>query len=162
MRASPARWNLLAQQYLMGELKLEDGRVSNDGWDGYVQTRRRVLEGWRDAKVSNPLAFGGDVHVFMAGDLALERGGRPLGSEFVGGSISSLGNSNAQVSARARVNPNLKFTDGEVRGYGLAEITPQATTVAFRGVGTARRPGSSMRDLARFIVEAGEPGLKRA
>jgi alkaline phosphatase D len=156
-----ARWNLLGQQTLMGEIRRADGRVSNDGWDGYVQTRDRILQGWRDAKVANPIALGGDVHCFFAGDLGLEPG-KPIGTEFVGGSISSLGRANSVLAESVRLNPHLKFADGEVRGYGLADLTPNTCKVTFRGVQNARVPVSPMRDLAKFVVEAGEPGVKRA
>jgi alkaline phosphatase D len=161
-RGTEARWNLLAQQYLMGELKLEDGRVSNDGWDGFVQTRRRVLEGWRDAKVSNPLVLGGDVHCFFAGELALEPGRRPIASEFVGGSISSTGRNNGELARAVANNPRLKFAEGERRGYGRVELTPGTCTVTFRAVDDALVPTSPVRDLATFVVEDGEAGFKRA
>lgn len=159
---SQARWNLLAQQYLMGDLQRLDGRYSNDGWGGYVQTRRRILERWRDAGVSNPLALGGDIHTFLAGDLSLEPGGPPLASEFVGGSVSSLGWENASLQPVLAHNPNLKFGDGETRGYGLVDLTPQGCTVRFRGIESALVPSSPVRDLARFAVEAGRAGLQHA
>jgi alkaline phosphatase D len=75
----------------MNEVVTPTGLVSNDGWNGYAQTRRRILEGWRDHKVANPVVLGGDVHTFFAADLSLEAGGKPIASEFVGGSIASLG-----------------------------------------------------------------------
>jgi alkaline phosphatase D len=161
LKASRARWNLLGQQTLMGEYKLDDGRFSNDGWDGYAQTRRRVLETWRDARVSNPVSLGGDVHVFFAGDLELERG-KPIASEFVGGSIASLGRDNLTLAKRLVTNPHLKFAEGEKRGYGLVEVTPRTCAVTFRAVENSAVRASPVRDLARFVVEAGEPGLKRA
>ena len=139
-----------------------DGRVSNDGWDGYAQTRQRILTGWRDAKVANPVALGGDIHCFFAGDMVLQPGGRPIGTEFVGGSVSSLGSANTGIAERMRLNPHIKFGDGEVRGYGLVDVAADRCNVTFRGVVNARVPVSPMRDLAKFVVEAGQPGLKRA
>ncbi|MDZ4370275.1 MAG: alkaline phosphatase D family protein [Phenylobacterium sp.] len=161
LRDTRATWNLLGQQTLMTEVVTADQRVSNDGWDGYSQTRRRVLEGWRDAQVANPVVLGGDVHTFFAGDLALEPGGTPIASEFVGGSISSLGRSKAVVESMLARHPALKFGDGDTRGYGLVDITPDACRVTFRGVENALVAGSPVRDLAAFVVEAGETGLKR-
>lgn len=161
-RATDARWNLLAQQYLMGQLKLDGGLVSNDCWEGFAANRQRIFEGWRDARVSNPVSLGGDIHSFFAGDLALEPEGRPLATEFVGGSISSLGRRNAVIARAIENNPNLKFGEGEHRGYGLVELTPGRCDVTFRAVDDARRADSPVADLARFVVEDGEPGLKRA
>jgi alkaline phosphatase D len=162
---SRGRWNLLSQQYAMGELKRlrpEGLRYSNDGWDGYAQTRRRIFEQWRDAKVSNPLVLGGDIHTFIAGDLALEPGGPPIASEFVGGSISSLGADNVSLLPLQAANPAMRFIDGEVRGYGLLELTPEAASITFRAVQSALAPTSPAHDLARFVVENGRPGLQRA
>ena len=161
LAGSTAKWNLLSQQCLMADLE-EDGRYSNDGWGGYAQTRRRVLETWRDAKVSNPIVLSGDIHCFIAGDLALEAGGRPIASEFVGGSISSLGIQNAQL-AKVRVdNPHLKFAEGELRGYGLVDLTPKGCAVTFRAVENAHNPVSPVSDLVRFTVEDGAAGVQRA
>ncbi|TAJ71426.1 MAG: alkaline phosphatase [Phenylobacterium sp.] len=157
-----ARWNLLGQQTLMNEVVTPDGRVSNDGWDGYSQTRRRVLEGWRDHKVPNPVVLGGDVHTFFAADLTLEPGGKPIASEFVGGSISSLGRSNEVVHGMMNINPQIRFGDGDTRGYGQVDITSKECVVTFRGVENALVPTSPVRDLAKFVVEDGEAGLKRA
>lgn len=156
-----ARWNLLGQQTLMGELRVEDGKVSNDGWDGYPASRRKILETWRDAKTANPVVLGGDVHCFFAGDLSLERKGPVIGTEFVGGSISSLGRSNKTLAGAMLVNPHLKYADGETRGYGRLDITPKACTVTFRGVNGLDR-ASPVRDLATFVIEDGRPGVVRA
>lgn len=159
---TPARWNLLGQQTLMGELRVEDGKVSNDGWDGFAATRQRVLETWRDAKVANPVVLGGDVHCFFAGDLALDRKGPPIATEFVGGSISSLGRANKSLAGAMLVNPHLKYAEGETRGYGLVDLTPKACTVTFRGLANALDRASPVRDLARFAVEDGQAGVRRA
>ena len=161
-RTSRAQWNVLAQQYLMEEIFSAPGKVGNDGWSGYPATRRRLLQGWQDAKVANPVVLGGDIHCFFAGDLALTPGGKPVASEFVGGSISSLGRPNADIARLLAANPSLKFGDGERRGYGRVEITPKACMVTFRGVENALVAGSPVTDLAKFVVEAGEAGLKRA
>jgi len=162
---SRARWNVLAQQYFMGELKRQTPqgvRYSNDGWEGYPQTRQKILERWRDARVSNPLVLGGDIHCFMAGELSLKPGEAPLAAEFVGGSISSLGSDNKTFHALTNQNPNIRFADGETRGFGLVEITPQACDVRFRAVRTALKPTSDDFDIARFHIDAGRPGLQRA
>lgn len=161
LEGSKARWNLLAQQYLMGELKLEDGGFSSDGWDGFAATRRRVLETWRDAKVSNPLAVGGDIHCFFAGDLALEPGGPPIASELVAGSITSIGRENDRLAPALKINPHLKYAEGERRGYGRVEFTPKTCTMTVRGVENALNRASATRDLARFVVEDGQRGIQR-
>jgi alkaline phosphatase D len=160
-RNSRARWNLLGQQYLMEQLITRLGKVGNDGWDGYVASRRRVLEGWRDAKVSNPVVLGGDIHCFFAGELALTPDGPPIASEFVGGSISSLGAEAKDIKLLMMANRRLTYGEGETRGYGRVELTPKTCTVTFRGVENALVEKSTVRDLAKFVVEDGVAGAKR-
>ncbi len=161
-RATRARWNVLAQQYLMGQLMTALGKVGNDGWDGYVASRQRVLEGWRDAKVSNPVVLGGDIHCFFAGDLTLTPDGPPVASEFVGGSISSLGASAKDMGLLLAGNRRLSYGEGEKRGYGRVILTPKACEVTFRGVENALVEGSPVRDIAKFVVEDGVRGFHRA
>ena len=162
-RQTRGHWNLLSQQYLMESFTTRLGTVGNDGWDGYAASRKRVLEGWRDAHVSNPLVLGGDIHCFFAGEMALEPGGKPIASEFVGGSISSLGIAKpSEMELLLAVNRGLKFGEGQHRGYGRVELTDKEATVTFRAVADALVPNSPVSDLARFVVEAGDPGLKRA
>ena len=160
-RSSRARWNLLGQQYLMEQLMTRLGMVGNDGWDGYAASRRRVLEGWRDAKVSNPVVLGGDIHCFFAGELALTPDGPPVASEFVGGSISSLGAEASDIRLLMMANRRLTYGEGETRGYGRVELTPKTCTVTFRGVENALVAKSPVRDLAKFVVEDGVAGAKR-
>ena len=45
---------------------------------------------------------------------------------------------------------------------GRVELTEKEATVTFRAVGDALVSGSPVTDLAKFVVEAGDPGLKRA
>jgi alkaline phosphatase D len=162
-RKTRGHWNLLAQQYLMESFTTRLGTVGNDGWDGYAASRQRVMEGWRDAKVSNPLVLGGDIHCFFAGEMALEPGGKPIASEFVGGSISSLGiDKPSDMQLLLAANRSLKFGEGLHRGYGRVELTGKSATVTFRAVADALVPDSPVTDLATFVVESGDPGLKRA
>lgn len=164
LATSKAQWNLLAQQTLFSELQLGDPAIqatraySSDGWDGYPASRARILRQWREAKVSNPIALGGDIHAFAAADLCEASDGPAVGAEFVGGSISSLGGGEGAYAAK---NPHIKLYDGAVRGYGRVDLTPKDSRVTFRAVENALVPTSPIRDLARFALENGVPGVHR-
>jgi len=72
LRGARTRWNLLAQQTLMGRCEKRPGPDEGwwtDGWDGYPAARQRLLEAVRVAGAGNPIALGGDVHAFHAGEL---------------------------------------------------------------------------------------------
>ncbi|MDP3867691.1 alkaline phosphatase [Phenylobacterium sp.] len=165
LASSKAQWNLLAQQTLMAELQLGDPAqqttrfYSSDGWDGYPANRARIVERWREAKVSNPIALGGDIHAFAAANLTETLDGPPVASTFVGGSISSLGGESDVFAAK---NPHIKQFDGKVRGYGRLDLTPKDSRMTFRTVENALVATSPIRDLASFALENGRPGVHRA
>ena len=164
LASTTAQWNLLAQQYQMGELQRPDRdplRWSNDAWDGYPASRQRIVDQWTKAKVANPIVLGGDIHCFIADELGADPD-RPAASAFVGGSISSLGATNGDLAKLAAANPHLRFTDGEKRGYGRVDLTAQGCDVTFRAVENALVEQSPAFDLARFHVEAGRPGMHKA
>jgi len=160
LASTTAQWNVLAQQYQMGELKRPgpELRYSNDGWDGYPASRQRIVDQWSKAKVSNPVVLGGDIHCFIADELGADPD-RPAASAFVGGSISSLGAPNADLKKLADANPHLRFTDGEKRGYGRVDLTAKGCDVTFRAVQNALVEQSPAFDLAKFHVEAGRAGM---
>lgn len=161
---SRARWNLLAQQTMFSELQLGAAAdpakrgYSSDGWDGYPANRARILGRWREAKVSNPIALGGDIHAFAAADLRETPDGPAVGAEFVGGSISSLGGDEGGYAAK---NEHIKLYDSAVRGYGRIDLGSKNSRVTFRAVENARVPSSPVRDLASFALENGVPGVHR-
>jgi alkaline phosphatase D len=161
MRDSRARWNVLAQQTLMSRADSKSGPGEawwTDGWDGYPQARRRLLESVRQAKVANPLALGGDVHAFYAGELHEDfdrPAEKPAMIEFVGGAITSQSWPQARIDALVAENPNLRYGEGRFRGYGLMDIEPGRVQVSMRAIDDARVAATGVRTLRRFEVREG-------
>jgi alkaline phosphatase D len=164
-----ARWNLLAQQTLMtsyarlyaAKPDSPTGLFTMDTWGGYPAARERVLRRWRDARTPNPLVLSGDVHAFVATDMAdPDAPDRLLASEFVGGSITSLAH-DTTLARSATLNPGFRFARNDVRGYGRVEISADRCEIAFRALDDARDPASGISTLARFEVASGQPGLRR-
>jgi alkaline phosphatase D len=163
---SKAKWNILAQQTLMHrQLRTDPAapeagpKIPADTWTGFPAARDRIFRRWSDAKTSNPLTLGGDIHAFAASDLTSpERPDGPaIASEFVGGSITSLFHDDS-YKALAKSN-GLAFAENEVRGYARLDFTAKGAEVSFRGLADARREDSAISDIARFSLEAGRPGL---
>jgi alkaline phosphatase D len=160
---SRARWNVLCQQTLFAPLELRDPsgagpvRWSSDGWDGSPATRERIVARWQDAKVSNPLVLGGDIHAFAAAEVRARGDGPVVAPAFVGSSISSLGSLAAEQKRFQAANPHLKVYDASRRGYGLVDISANATRVAFRRVDDARLEASAVRTWLTYDLEAGRP-----
>ena len=164
---SRARWNVLAQQTLFAPAQGRDPdnpaevSYSSDGWDGAPASRDRIIARWRDARVSNPVVLGGDIHAFAAADVRAREGEPVAAPVFVGSSISSLGFSRAASAPVLARNPDLKQFDGEKRGYGLVDIRRDATTVTFRTVADARREDLPVSTLVTYAVENGRSSVQR-
>jgi alkaline phosphatase D len=162
---STAQWNLLAQQTLFARAalpSLADAKASvfsTDGWEGSPATRDRILARWREAKVSNPVTLGGDIHCFAASDLAEQPGAPPIATEFVGGSITSFGMGEMEARTFTSRNPHIRFLDGRQRGYGRMDVTPKGTRVTLRAIASAADPNSAVADLATYVVEPGRAGV---
>lgn len=163
---SKAQWNLLAQQTLMTQARVVDPgdtsdalHYSADNWSGYPAARDQIFRRWAEAGTSNPLALGGDIHAFAAADIRHpdRPDGLPIASEFVGGSISSL-RPDPDFKRLAPEN-GLAFAEAYVRGYGRLDVDAKGGQVTFRGLDDALREDSGVRDIARFALEAGRPGL---
>lgn len=167
---SRQRWNVLAQQMLMAPLDQKPGEGEawwTDGWDGYPAARARILQHLHSRQVPNPVVLGGDIHSFWANDLSLdaaEPGAAVVASEFVGTSITSRGVDYAKFSAMRADNPQVRFFDSRVRGYARATLTHRQWQTEFVSVGQAvvRDPQTPSTVLARFVVEAGRPGVQLA
>jgi alkaline phosphatase D len=116
----------------------------------------------------------GDIHTFFAGEVGTDgRGPESVATEFVGGSISSLGIPESVTSVTGippevvfeasrnfrTVNPHLKYDDQKRRGYGVVEARADELRVQFRAVEALRR-STVVEDLARFRVGRGTPRVE--
>ena len=133
----------------------------HDGWDGYAPARRRLLDAVAASPVRDTLVLSGDVHAFWAADLKRDfdvAGSATLATEFVGGSITSQGPSEARVQALLERNPHLRYGRSRRYGYALVRLDAKAAHVAFRAVDTVKAPQSAISTMQSFAVEAGRPG----
>ena len=159
------RWNFLAQQTLMAPMSLRNTRdeptVWSDGWDGYPASRERLLQAAAAQQVGGLVVLGGDIHAHCVARLHAhphDIGSAVIGSEFCGTSISSRGPSqNSMERARAE-NPHLVYGETRKRGSILFRADEQRLWADLRGVDNVRDPLSPSHSLARFTVEARQPG----
>lgn len=171
LRRSPARWNVLAQQTMFAEFDF-DARpgfeaFNVDQWDGYVAARQRILDFLAEQQTANPVVITGDIHSSWVHDLKLDfsnPGSKTVGTEFVGTSISSDFPEQfiAPVTAALGDNPHTKFFDGANRGYVRCLLSRDRWQSDYRVVSTIREPEATVRTLASFVVENGQPGAQRA
>jgi len=169
--SSPAKWKLWGSQVMVMALDLPIGKHANpDQWDGYGAERAEILNYFRDKGVSDFAVLSGDIHTFFAGNLSTngEITGRPLGVEFGGGSMTSLGIPEAvgfdaaTLTALIPANdPHIGFADFEHRGYGVATARMDELTCSLRAVGTTLAPKSEPVTLAEFRVPSGSRQIER-
>jgi alkaline phosphatase D len=169
LRQSRARWNVIAQQVMVGPADGVAGaeqRFSMDQWNGYAAARKRFLEFLGEAKPSNPVVLTGDIHSNWVNDLKPEfykENSPVVATEFVGTSISSGGDGSDVRPNTATVlseNPHIKFFNAQ-RGYVRCSVTPDRWQTDFRVLASVSKPDEPITTRASFVVENGKPGAKR-
>jgi alkaline phosphatase D len=169
LERSRTRWNVIAQQQLMAELRQRNRAGAEaywtDGWDGYAAARARILAHIATRRPSNPIVIGGDIHSFWVTDLKTDfrdAAAPPVATEFVGTSVTSLGVPYDTFAATLPENPHVRFFESRHRGYVRCEVTPERWRTDLRVVSDVRDRAATARTLASFAVEAGRPGALRA
>jgi alkaline phosphatase D len=133
-----AAWKIVGQQVIVSPLTDGEGFFNADTWDGYRESRRRVLDHIARESIEGVVFLTGDYHSSWAFEVP-----PPLGSaepydpetgagsravEFVAPAVSSppLGRSprarEAFADARSRLS-HLKFLDLEQQGYVVLDLT---------------------------------------
>lgn len=168
LAASPARWNVIANQIIMAQFDYDTGpgvKVNHDQWDGYVAARRRILDVIAEHRPANPVAITGDWHSSWVNDLLADFDdpeSEVLATEFVGTSISSPCTWAADVARALPANPHVKFFDGSQRGYVRCTVTPQEWRADYRVVADVTEVASPALTLTSWVVEDGRPGAQPA
>jgi alkaline phosphatase D len=167
---STATWKLWASEVmLMGWDSAPGVQLNQDGWDGYKAERQEILQHVADKGIKNLAVLTGDIHTYVAGTLFTDGRvtGRPVGTEFVGGAVTSLGleatfgPAIAGGQALLATNPHLKYIDFERRGYMTVTADADALKVAFRSPASTQVPTSPMSTIASFTVAAGSTTVQR-
>jgi len=175
LRASRAKWNVLANQVVFAERMSANGVAGGgDSWDGYAADRRALVDLFASGSApSNPVVLTGDIHnnrVFDLKEDFSEPSSLTVGTEFVGTSISSGGDAPRERNGgewttlygdETGVNPHQKFWDTH-RGYVRCALTQKQWRTDFRGIETTQTPSSPISTIASFVVEDGVPGAQGA
>jgi alkaline phosphatase D len=165
---SKARWNLIAQDVLMAQLRKKQGDGDafwTDDWNGYPANRTRLLKRINETRVSNPVVVGGDAHSFFANDLRLDfddPAAPVVATEFVGTSISAYGLPYDVVAPLLPDNPHIHFFESRRRGYVCVDLERAHMQVRMRAVSDVTDPKADISTLRTFAVEDGHPGVVAA
>lgn len=176
LTASPARWNVIAQQVMMSRIIFPNPTgapvpptVANlDQWDGYVPQRTELLDFLDRSRVANPVVLAGDIHSSWFSDLKKnfdDPASKTVAVEFTATSISSDFPAAFDAPLKAVnpvLNPHVRYFDGSERGYLRCELTRHAWRTDARTVASIATRESPVRTTASYVVEAGRPGLQPA
>ena len=167
---SLARWNVVAQQIMIGRVDRTNGKAvaySMDQWPGYEADRQRLLKYFASGRVKNPVVITGDIHTNYVNDLQVNSSNTAdpvVATEFVGTSISSGGDGAEATKTTPGVlaeNPFVKFCNNE-RGYVTCDVTPDRWTSHYRTVPYVSKPGAPIVTRRTFVVESGRAGAQQA
>jgi len=168
MAASPARWNVVAQQTLLTPVTGRDGEgngtVWTDSWDGFEQARERLYRELEKPALRNPIVVGGDIHANIVCDVrrdVVDRQSPVLAAEVCGTSIASQGWPQSMYDDRLRDNPHLKFARSDQRGYALFNLDRDAR-VDLRVLDSEKVRGSRIETAASFAIADGKRGIQRS
>lgn len=161
-----ALWNLICQPSVFSRFMLPvgGGMVSNDNWDGYPVSRRRILQAITDHKTSNPVVLGGDIHQNWVSHVTMDpaNAGSPVVMpEFCGTSISTPSFGPVTAGELKALAPHCLYTERHQRGYGLVTLTPQQMRVDLRVLDDIRKSPTTVTTAASFEVKSGAPTIAR-
>ncbi|MCC9603591.1 alkaline phosphatase D family protein [Stieleria sp. JC731] len=167
---SQAKWNVLAQQVMMGVVNRsgddDSPAFSMDQWPGYMYERKQLVEFLRDRVVSNPVVLTGDIHSNWVNELRVDdrnEDENTVATEFVATSISSGGNGPEKpknLDAVLANNPCVKYHNAE-RGYIRCEVTPEHWKSDYMAVDDVLKPGGKTFERISFVVESGSAKANR-
>ena len=164
--ASTARWDFVTQQVPFVQYDRTSGPLlwgDMDTWDGYVASRGRVIDAWRQAGVRNPVVLTGDIHEAFASDVKADfddLSSESVGVELITTSITSGGDGSDSATDALDWNPHIKFNN-DLRGYLRVDLTPDLLSARFRTVDYVSEVGAPVRTRAQFGVVDGEHRLRR-
>jgi alkaline phosphatase D len=157
---------------MFGQLSdVAEGCVTRpDHWDGYPESRARVLEGIRQGAIDNVVIMTGDAHSSWAFDIAdnpfdaasyaAATGDGSLAVEFVTPGVTSPGEGGV-LEQILPTHPHLKFAELTRQGYVLLDVTPERTQAEWYFMTTLLERLTTEEFAAAFRTLSGQNRLQR-
>ncbi len=166
--ASRARWQVLANQVMMGPYDSDPTdavTVSMDQWSGYPVARDRLLKAIGERAPNRTVVITGDIHSNWVNELHTDFA-RPdrktIAAEFVATSISSGGDGSATLPAAAKAtmsgNPHIKWHNRQ-RGYVTCAVDANTWNTEYRTVPYVTKPGAPIETPSKWRLTHGKPGI---
>jgi alkaline phosphatase D len=170
LTSSTARWRLIGNQVMMSPLP---DLFNGDSWDGYPESRRRLLSTLAENEVENVLVLTGDIHMSWACDLSLDpndsavydpmTGEGALGVEVTVPGVTSAGLSKsgaALAEASVADDEYVKYAELKSRGYVLLSLSEGRAQADYHHFSRVDRESEVSQFSAGIRVDAGVPGAR--
>lgn len=183
-----AHWHILGQQVMFSPLtlgslpdnpdwKIGGGmKVNYDQWDGFQESRRRLLQQFADMALDNAIILTGDIHSSWAMDVSLDPGNiakynpttgeGALAVEFVTPAVSSPAAPTKGLSVIGSgllevLNPHMKWVDLFHRGYIVLDITHERCKADWFHVDTVQKISDKEVFARSYQTLSGQNRLQR-
>ena len=133
LKNSTAKWKVIGQQVMMGNLTPFGITVNDDQWDGYANDRKKLYNIILNNNIQNVVVLTGDIHTAWAMDLPYNTatynpntGAGSVGVEFVCTSVTSSSSPVPLDPVYPLVTallPHIKYVDLYKKGYGILDLT---------------------------------------
>ena len=167
LRATPERWNLIAQQTLMARAAVTVNRrrrFSSDAWDGYPAARDSLFAAIADSDAQSCVVLSGDAHCAFVCDLKRDFGDErspTIATELCGTSITTRGRPQSRTNAIVRENPHIHYGESARRGYIVLDVTSERCTARLRAIADPADRDTDVVTAATFAIDSGRPGARR-
>lgn len=176
LASSTATWRFLGQQVMFGQFKginapnLEAAGIpltkdiialNMDQWDGYPESRQRILDVIKAYKIDNTVVLTGDIHTSWGMEIfedstngytynqRIKLGEKPLAVEFVTPSVTSPGLDDPVAEPLAALiptmNPHMKYVELKTHGFMVVDVTRHKVTCDWWYVDTIESPKYTAR-----------------
>ncbi|MBL0080518.1 MAG: alkaline phosphatase D family protein [Bacteroidetes bacterium] len=168
---SSAKWKIIGQQVMFGQLTPFGLTLNSDQWDGYLADRNEILDFIKDNNIDNVIVLTGDIHTAWAMDVAKNTnnynpntGEGSLLVEFVCTSVTSTSLPFPLPQAHDLIEsilPHIKYVDVSKKGYSILDITDEKAQNDFFTV-TVNNINNNQNYEESWFTNEGENHLRKA
>ncbi|MEZ5026613.1 MAG: alkaline phosphatase D family protein [Chitinophagales bacterium] len=169
---STAKWKILGQQVMMGNLTPFGIMLNDDQWDGYNAERKKLYDFILNNNIKNVIVLTGDIHTAWAMDLPYNTstynpntGAGSVGVEFVCSSVTSASSPiplDPLYPIISAVLPHIKYVDLYKKGYGILDLKENVAQGDFYSVATITKLDTTQHYETGYYTLDGTRWLKKA
>jgi len=160
------QWKLIGQQVVFAPWSDATSVINPDSWDGYRESRRRVLQHVTDNAVDNMVILTGDVHSSWGMEVPGLAEGSRAAIELVTPAVSSpplgsVSESAAELVERAqREQPHITYAEGLQNGYLVVDLTRAEATARWLYTGPSNQRSATATTGKTLTCASGSNSLQ--